>query len=411
MKRALKTSEKGYRNDSPDKNNPVNLIPSGKISMENVSFPVIGVDNHGNQQMMYPGQNYQFPGSHVMEIPVKEEFRKGGSKGSKKYTSKNIQSSTNELFTRNEEVYGPRGKKIFKPKMDIGGGFQDDFLKKMIDDHSKTLLKKSEESPNLQSVTTDDFVKEKKTQFNAYLLQNTMKNLVSKEQDFLKNNLDALVPKAQMGGDTGQIPPQTYSPFATFGPPNYTPQSDPNFQGQQPVVPNNTPWTYDMNNPNAPTGNQAYGYNPTMVSNSMPASSYVPDSQLQLKSPSTKTTSFSINGEDTANMIITGVNAFSSLLEKGENNRRQNELSKLTNADAIFATKPAGSASRGDYDTNSGMFRPDKMIPIQFQGYNTGRVGSSSYKGGGEYKAGQEVEMSDAEIKQFLAAGGQIKYL
>jgi len=60
----------GYRNDSPDKTNPVNLIPSGDISMKNVDFPILGADNLGNSQMMFPENEYQFPGDMVMEIPM-----------------------------------------------------------------------------------------------------------------------------------------------------------------------------------------------------------------------------------------------------------------------------------------------------------------------------------------------------
>ena len=59
----------GYRRDSVDKTNPVNLIPSGDISMKNVDFPILGTDNLGNSQMMFPENEYQFPGDMVMEIP------------------------------------------------------------------------------------------------------------------------------------------------------------------------------------------------------------------------------------------------------------------------------------------------------------------------------------------------------
>lgn len=60
----------GYRNDSPDKTNPVNFIPSGSISMKDVDFPIMGTDNLGNSQMMMPENEYQFPGDIVMEVPM-----------------------------------------------------------------------------------------------------------------------------------------------------------------------------------------------------------------------------------------------------------------------------------------------------------------------------------------------------
>ena len=63
-------STEGYKSDSPDKNNPVNLIASGSITMEDVEFPVLGMDNLGNSKMMMPGNNYEFPGDMVLELPM-----------------------------------------------------------------------------------------------------------------------------------------------------------------------------------------------------------------------------------------------------------------------------------------------------------------------------------------------------
>lgn len=62
----------GYRADSDDRFNPFNIIPSGDISMNNVDFPVFGVDNLGNEQMMFPGQDYTFPGDVVTEVPMRD---------------------------------------------------------------------------------------------------------------------------------------------------------------------------------------------------------------------------------------------------------------------------------------------------------------------------------------------------
>ena len=60
----------GYKRTSSDKTNPVNIIESGSITMEDVDFPVMGTDNLGNSQMMMPGNNYQFPGDSVLEVPM-----------------------------------------------------------------------------------------------------------------------------------------------------------------------------------------------------------------------------------------------------------------------------------------------------------------------------------------------------
>lgn len=42
----------------------------GSITMRGVPYPVLGIDDQGNQQMMYPDQEYQFPGNGVYEIPM-----------------------------------------------------------------------------------------------------------------------------------------------------------------------------------------------------------------------------------------------------------------------------------------------------------------------------------------------------
>lgn len=73
-----KLSTKGYRKDSPDKNNPYNIIPSGNITMKGVDFPVLGIDNLGNVALMFPGKDYIFPGQYVLEIPY---MQSGGTSG------------------------------------------------------------------------------------------------------------------------------------------------------------------------------------------------------------------------------------------------------------------------------------------------------------------------------------------
>ncbi len=63
-------SIEGYKRNSPDVNNPYNIIPSGSITMKGVDFPVMGTDNLGNMQMMMPGYDYKFPGNAVFEVPM-----------------------------------------------------------------------------------------------------------------------------------------------------------------------------------------------------------------------------------------------------------------------------------------------------------------------------------------------------
>lgn len=70
-----KLSFTGYKRNSKDKNNAFNVIPSNNITMKNVPHPVFGIDNFGNRKMMYPGEDYTFPGDYVTEYPM---FQNGG---------------------------------------------------------------------------------------------------------------------------------------------------------------------------------------------------------------------------------------------------------------------------------------------------------------------------------------------
>ena len=65
-------STQGYQKNSPDVDNPVNIIPSGDITMKNVEFPVKGTDNLGNTKIMKPGKDYKFPGTIVKETKHKQ---------------------------------------------------------------------------------------------------------------------------------------------------------------------------------------------------------------------------------------------------------------------------------------------------------------------------------------------------
>ena len=62
-------STTGYKKNSPDKDRPYNLIPSGDITMKDVEFPVLGIDNLGNSKLMQPEEEeVNFPGSSVLEF-------------------------------------------------------------------------------------------------------------------------------------------------------------------------------------------------------------------------------------------------------------------------------------------------------------------------------------------------------
>ena len=66
-------SATGYKSDSPDVDNDVNIIPSSKITMEGVDFPVKGVGSNGVTKNMKPGEDYDFgDADYVVETPIKQ---------------------------------------------------------------------------------------------------------------------------------------------------------------------------------------------------------------------------------------------------------------------------------------------------------------------------------------------------
>lgn len=119
------------------------------------------------------------------------------------------------------------------------------------------------------------------------------------------------------------------------------------------------------------------------------------------------------------NWGIAGANALGSVFDFKNNQQELQKYKSLQGADAQFYA--AGAGNRGDYDVNSGMFRPNQHVPVQNPGYNSGNIGSpymSQYgsfmqDGGtpGNYDEGDEAYMSQDEIDEFLRNGGQIDYL
>jgi hypothetical protein len=68
MKTNLSTT--GYKKNSSDKDRPYNLIPSADITMNNVEFPVLGIDDKGNKEIMEPGKDYSFPNNNILEFKL-----------------------------------------------------------------------------------------------------------------------------------------------------------------------------------------------------------------------------------------------------------------------------------------------------------------------------------------------------
>ena len=110
---------------------------------------------------------------------------------------------------------------------------------------------------------------------------------------------------------------------------------------------------------------------------------------------------------------ILGTNALGKtalgMVDRFQNKKREAKMYDNLTSDNLYATDP--SRDRGDYDTNTGLYRANEMG----QTWN-----SRSKQYGGEndylnedpdYVEGDEVDMTDEELADFIANGGEVEYL
>ena len=101
-----------------------------------------------------------------------------------------------------------------------------------------------------------------------------------------------------------------------------------------------------------------------------------------------------------ANAAIEGV---TGMINRFRNKDREAELYKNLTADNLYAQKTP--TDRGDYDTNTGLYRPNE----QGQVWNSR---SAQFGGSMEpYTEGDEVYMTEEELQEFLKNGGEVEYL
>ena len=111
---------------------------------------------------------------------------------------------------------------------------------------------------------------------------------------------------------------------------------------------------------------------------------------------------------------VPGINKLAGMIEAPGQQKRQKQamLNAMTPGSDTgpFAVKPANAMNRGDYDPNSGMFRPDDMVPVQFPGgmYNDYGRGMAF---GGTYEEGEEYELSQEEIDELRNQGYELEEL
>jgi hypothetical protein len=109
----------------------ITRIPSNNITMQGVNYPVMGIANTGQQQMMQPGEDYTFPGAdYVDEYP---QMRKGGQR--KKRKTKSIMGK-NKLMEIGP-LFKDYSKRIYDPNVNY---FQDGGSNKNLFDNIYTTI-------------------------------------------------------------------------------------------------------------------------------------------------------------------------------------------------------------------------------------------------------------------------------
>ena len=108
----------------------------------------------------------------------------------------------------------------------------------------------------------------------------------------------------------------------------------------------------------------------------------------------------------TKQFIGAGLDLLSAGLQNREASRNEKMFRNKMGADQVFTKMP--DMSRGDYTANEGYFRPDQQVPTQFTGYN---FESPYARMGGSYKKGGEYYLTQEEIDEIIAMGGQVEFL
>jgi hypothetical protein len=108
----------------------------------------------------------------------------------------------------------------------------------------------------------------------------------------------------------------------------------------------------------------------------------------------------------TKQFIGAGLDLLSAGLQNREASRNEKMFRNKMGADQVFTEMP--DMSRGDYTANEGYFRPDQQVPTQFTGYN---FESPYARMGGSYKKGGEYYLTQEEIDEIIAMGGQVEFL
>lgn len=113
-----------------------------------------------------------------------------------------------------------------------------------------------------------------------------------------------------------------------------------------------------------------------------------------------------VDPEAALNVANAGITGITGLINRAQDQRAEAKMADNLTADNLYASDP--SLDRGDYDTNSGLYRPDEMG--QKWNSRSKQYGGNIYQDGGMVE-GDELDMTEEEVEEFLANGGELEYL
>jgi hypothetical protein len=118
------------------------------------------------------------------------------------------------------------------------------------------------------------------------------------------------------------------------------------------------------------------------------------------------------DGEAAVNALNAGVRGITGLINKSDQNRQERQMYDNLSSDNLYASQ--STKKRGDWSdlgSMSGQFRFDQQGQDRSGFSSYGKFGGYMQEGGNTYTQGDEVYMSDEDIQNFMANGGEIEYL
>jgi len=114
---------------------------------------------------------------------------------------------------------------------------------------------------------------------------------------------------------------------------------------------------------------------------------------------------YEVDAQGMLNSANAGARGILNFFEKRDQKKRNKNFYDRFTADNLYASDP--SRDRGDYDTNTGLYRPNEQG--QIWNSRSKQLGGFMQQGG--FAEGDVVDMTPEELEEFLANGGEVEII